>query len=171
MSKVKEFLSSERVPRWQVVAFGLLTFAASVGTTQYQFMQSERAANQRSEQSRVQSKLLEIQVQSIEFQSYAGAFVSAVLDQTDELERARSQLVANIIAQDAAVDVSFTVFDKDTQRAATAYRSALRELQSAVFEVEGVGSMASFWTATTTVLERRNELLVAIENQSARVVS
>ncbi len=73
---------------------------------------------------------------------------------------------ADILAQDAAVDVSFAVFNDDTRIVVSRYRSSLREMLSAIDQVDGVVSMGVFWKAAADLLVARNELLQAIEDQS-----
>ncbi|MGB8813739.1 MAG: hypothetical protein WCC57_11180, partial [Paracoccaceae bacterium] len=90
-----------------------------------------------------------------------------VLDQQDDVQVQRSLLSANILAQDAAVDVSSNVFDADTAVVVAKYRSALRRMNVAVGEAHDVLSMGPFWEAASDLLVARNELLDALEKQAA----
>jgi uncharacterized protein YpmB len=166
MNRIKQFFTTDQVPRWQVFVVGLVAFVASMGVNEYNYQRSLNDTQIREAQQRIEVKLLEIQRHSVEFQTYAGAFVSAILDGDESVDEARSALVGNILAQDAAVDVSFTVLTGVTQQAASNYRGALREMRSAVDQVHGVVSMGPFWQAAANLLDTRNTLLQAIEDQA-----
>ncbi|MEO0487400.1 MAG: hypothetical protein AAF092_15950 [Pseudomonadota bacterium] len=166
MDWIKRFFTTDQVPRWQVFAVGIVAFLASLGVNEFNYQRSLNDAQVREAQQRVEAKLIEIQRHSVEFQTYAGAFVSAVLDGDAGVEEARDALVGNILAQDAAVDVSFTVLNENTQMAASTYRAALREMREAIDQVDGVVSMGLFWQAAANLLEARNNLLQAIEDQA-----
>ncbi|MCR9145826.1 MAG: hypothetical protein NXH74_01355 [Rhodobacteraceae bacterium] len=166
MSRFKQFFTTDQVPRWQVFAVGIIAFLASLGVNEWNYQRSLHDTNVREEQQRVEAKLIEIQRHSVEFQTYAGAFVSAVLDSSSQVEGARDELIGNILAQDAAVDVSFTVFNGSTQEAVSEYRAALRQMRTAIDQVDGVVSMGPFWQAAANLLEARNNLLEAIQEQA-----
>jgi hypothetical protein len=166
MSRIKQFFATDHVPRWQVLAVGIIAFLASCGVDEFNHQRSMRDADVRDEQHRVEAKLLEIQRHSVEFQTYAGAFVSAVLDKSSQVQDARDELIGNILAQDAAVDVSFTVFNEDTRLAVSEYRAALRKMRTAIDQVDGLVSMGVFWEAAANLLEARNKLLEAIQEQA-----
>jgi hypothetical protein len=166
MNRIKQFFTTDQVPRWQIFVVGIAAFCASLGVNEYNYQRSINDTEIRESQQRVEAKLLEIQRHSVEFQTYAGAFVSAILDGEDSFSEVRSALVGNILAQDAAVDVSFTILNESTQQAATDYRAALRDMRDAVDQVDGVVSMGPFWQAAADLLEARNSLLQAIEAQA-----
>lgn len=166
MSRIKQFFTTDQVPRWQVFAVGIIAFLASLGVNELNYQRSMHNAEVREEQQRVEAKLFEIQRHSVEFQTYAGAFVSAVLDNSSQVQGAREELIGNILAQDAAVDVSFTVFNENTQEAVSEYRIALRQMRNAIDQVDGVVSMGAFWQAAANLLESRNNLLEAIQEQA-----
>lgn len=166
MGRIIRFLTSDQVPRWQVIAVGVVAFLSSCAVNEFNYHRSQNDARVRETQQRVEAKLSEIQRHSVEFQTYAGAFVSSVLDDDESIDETRGALVGNILAQDAAVDISFTILNEDTQVAATSYRAALREMREAIDQVDGVVSMGPFWQAAANLLEARNNLLQAIEDQA-----
>jgi len=166
MNQIRKFFTTDQVPRWQVFAVGIVAFLASLIVNEYNYQRSLNDTEIREAQQRVEEKLLEIQRHSVEFQTYAGAFVSAILDGEEGVSGARSALIGNILAQDAAVDVSFTILNEATQQAATNYRAALRDMRDAVDQVDGVVSMGLFWQAAANLSEARNSLLQAIEDQA-----
>lgn len=166
MNRIKQFFTTDQVPRWQVFVVGAAAFLASMAVNEYNYQRSVNDTQIREAQQRVEVKLLEIQRHSVEFQTYAGAFVSAILDGDEGVDEARGELVGNILAQDAAVDVSSTILTGVTQQAASNYRAALREMRNAIDQVDDVVSMGPFWQAATNLLDTRNILLQAIEDQA-----
>jgi CRISPR/Cas system-associated protein Csm6 len=166
MSRIKQFFTTDHVPRWQVLGIGIIAFLASLVVDEVNHQRSIHNADVRDEQHRVEAKLLEIQRHSVEFQTYAGAFVSAVLDKSSQVQSARDELIGNILAQDAAVDVSFTVFNENTKVVVSEYRAALRQMRNAIDQVDGIVSMGMFWEAAANLLEARNNLLKAIQEQA-----
>lgn len=171
MKRFKDFFTSDHNPRWQIMLAGGFVIFAAWAQNFYFYSQQISRENQLAEQQQVEDKSVEIQRHSIEFQTYAGAFVSAILDQQDDVQVRRSLLNENILAQDAAVDVSSYVFDADTAVVVAKYRSALRQMNVAVSEAHDVLSMGPFWEAASDLLVARNELLDALEKQASRTGS
>lgn len=171
MEWLRRFLNSDHVPRWQIIAFGLVV----IGTTwlqQWYFYEKTLADSHfQAQQERVEAKLLEVQRHSVEFQTYAGAFVSAVLDDSEDISGKRAALIDNILAQDAAIDVSMALFDESTQSAVSEYRAALRDMRAAVDNVTDVISMNAFWESASDLLVARNALLEALEQQVSGISS
>ena len=77
-------------------------------------------------------------------------------------------LIDNILAQDAAVDVSRNILDETIQPKVVAYREALRNMKAAVEKTNDVVSMGQFWSAASDLLVARNNLLEALEIYSRR---
>ena len=165
MERFIQFFSTDRVPRWQIVAFGLFVLLVGWGQSEYYYQKSLSDSRVNTEQLRVENKLVEIQRHSVDFQTFAGAFVSSVLDDAEDVEGRRAALIENILAQDAAVDVSFSLFDQETAGAVTQYRAALRHMRNAIDETSDVVSMTAFWDAASDLLVARNALLEQLERQ------
>lgn len=163
------FFTSEHVPRWQVIAVGVIAFLASFGVNEHYYQRALNDDRAQAEQARVQSTLLDLQRHSIDFQTFAGAFVSKVLEDSEDIEEARDALVANILAQDAAVDLSLISLGGDARPAIMAYRQALREMIVAIETVSDIDSMGQFWQAATNLLVARNALLEFIEQQASPI--
>lgn len=171
MKWLKNFLSTDHVPRWQIIVFGLIVIALNVLQQLYFYEKTLADTHFQSQQERIEAKLLEVQRHSVEFQTYAGAFVSAVLDTDEAVNGKRAALIDNILAQDAAIDVSMALFDENTKSAVSEYRSALRDMRSAVDGVTDVVSMSVFWEAASKLLVARNALLQALEEQASAISS
>lgn len=166
MSKFTEFFSSDRVPRWQVWGVGAVAFLASFGLNEWNYWRTVNDEKIASAQDRIESKLEAIERQTGEFQTFAGAFVSAVMENKGNIESRRDDLLTNIRSQDAAIDVSFTVFDAATAEIAKSYRSELRKMRDSIESVNNFDSMGQFWQAAADLLVARNKLLKAIETQA-----
>lgn len=164
MMNVREFLESKEVPRWQVIVFGAFVLFAGWGQNYYFYHKTLQDNQISTEQQRIETRIQKIQRHAIDFQTYAGAFVSSVLDGGD-VASARSTLIGNILSQDAAVDVSSRIFDEQTMLAVSSYREALRGMKDAIGQVDGVVSMGVFWEAASNLLVARNSLLDALEKQ------
>lgn len=171
MEWLKRFLNSDHVPRWQIIAFGLFVIGATWLQQWYFYEKTLADSHFQAQQERVEAKLLEVQRHSVEFQTYAGAFVSAVLDDAEDISGKRAALIDNILAQDAAIDVSMALFDESTQSAVTEYRAALRDMRAAVDNVTDVISMNAFWESASDLLVARNALLEALEQQVSGISS
>ena len=165
MEKLKQFITTDQVPRGQVIVFGVVVIGIGWAQSEYYYQKALTDSRETVELLNVRGKLLEIQQQSTDFQVFAGAFVSAVLENTDDIKGRRSALVDNILAQDAAVDVSSAIFDEPTAIAAAQYRRALREMRDAIGSTSDVVSMSGFWTAASNLLMARNTFLEALEQQ------
>lgn len=156
---VQKFLNTERTPRWQIIAGGALVVLIGFGQNAYFYSKAVDDAQVAEQQSRIHDKLLEIQQHSIDFQTYANAFVASVLDNTDDLADRRQTLIDNILSQDAAVDVARDVLDASVQQEVANYRKALREMKASVESVSDVISMSRFWQSASDLLVARNKLL------------
>ena len=167
MNWIRNFLTTDQVPRWQVFAVGVVAFIASLLVNELNYQRSVNDANVREAQQRTQARLLEVQRHSVEFQTYAGAFVSAVLDGKEDFEEERQRLIGNILAQDAAVELSFSVLGERDSVAVSEFRSALRKMRDEVENVGDVVSMGPFWEAAANLLDARNQLLQTIESRSS----
>lgn len=115
------------------------------------------------QQQRIDAKVLEIQQNSIDFQTFANSYITAILDGTTEVAERRNLLIGNILAQDAAVDVSRNILNETIQPQVVAYREALRNMKAAVEKTTDVVTMGQFWTAASDLLVARNNLLEALE--------
>ena len=166
MSRFLDFLKSDHVPRWQMIAVGVIAFLASAGLNEINYWRSYYDDVASSAQERVEAKLDAIERQSGEFQTFAGAFVSAVIENKGNIENRREDLIDNILAQDAAIDVSFTVFNQKTMESAKAYRVELRRMRDAVSEVRDMDSMDNFWQSAADLLIARNKLLKDMSEQA-----
>lgn len=159
---VQRFLSTERTPRWQLIVGGAFVVFIGFAQNWYFYGKAVRDAQIAEQQSRIHDKLLEIQQHSIDFQTYANAFVASVLDGTDDLGERRQTLIDNILSQDAAVDVARDVLDASVKREVEDYRKALREMKASVESVSDVVSMSVFWQSASDLLVARNKLLDAL---------
>lgn len=163
MKKILDFFFSESTPRWQIFLGGLLVVAFGFLQNGYFYQRALSDTKAAQEQQRIESKVVEIQQHSIDFQTFANSYVTAVLDGSDELSERRDALIANILAQDAAVDVSRNILGTSLEPQVTAYRAALRNMKAAVEQVSDVVSMGQFWSAASDLLVARNNLLDALE--------
>lgn len=163
MKRVRDFFESEKTPRWWLLAGGVILFLLGVGQNYvfYRISFQDSAAERHA--MRVESKLVEIQQNSIDFQTFANAYVSSILDGADDVVERRNTLIANILAQDAAVDVSRNIIDPAVFPQVSTYRAALRNMKDAVEQVTDVVSLGLFWSAASDLLVARNALLEALE--------
>lgn len=166
MNRFRKFFTSDHVPRWQVFTVGVVAFLASAGLNEVNYWRTVHDEKIASAQDRIEAKLEAIERQSGEFQTFAGAFVSAVMENKGNIEVRRDDLMTNIRAQDAAIDVSFTVFNAVTAEYAKSYRSELRKMRDSIESVKDFDSMGQFWQAAADLLVARNKLLKAIETQA-----
>lgn len=165
LGKLKDFLLSERSPLWLLVVSGIVSFVVSAGTQYAFYRHNIGVEEQRIEASRISAELQALKSNSQDFQTFAGAFVSAVLDGDDDVDGRREALLANILSQDAAIDVAVGSFDPRSTNAAQSYRAALLNMKEAVDQVDDVISMGAFWEAASDLLLARNELISALEDQ------
>lgn len=165
--KIKDFFFSESTPRWQILLGGAVVFGLGFLQNAYFYQLTLDDAKVAQQQQRVESKVVEIQQHSIDFQTFANSYVTAVLDGSAEISERRDALIANILAQDAAVDVSRNILGPSVEPQVIAYRAALRNMKSAVEQVSDVVSMGPFWSAASDLLVARNNLLDALEKYSS----
>lgn len=163
MAWFRDFIFSESNPRWQLVLGGLFVLCLGIAQNEWYYSRGVADAEHAAQQQRLEAKALEIQQHSIDFQTYAGAFVSSILDNTTEVGERRTALIGNILAQDAAIDVSASLIGDAVAPQVREYRLALREMKSAVETTTDVVSMSAFWTAASNLLVARNNLLDALE--------
>ncbi len=164
-NKFVSFFTTDHVPRWQIMVFGLFVIGLTFLQQQHFYNKSREDTLSKAHVERIEAKLLDVQRHSVEFQTYAGAFVSSILDNDNDIDGKRSELIDNILAQDAAIDVSMALFDPKTQSAVSNYRTSLREMRNAVDQVTDVVSMGLFWEAASNLLVSRNAVLKALEEQ------
>lgn len=163
MNKIRDFFLTEGTPRWQLLLGGFFVALLSFLQSEYSHRRTQSVSDATQYQARVEAKVIEIQQHSIDFQTFANSYVSAVLDGSVEISERRDTLIANILAQDAALDVSRNIFDSSLSEEIANYRASLREMKSAVEQVSGVLSMNVFWAAASDLLVARNVLLDAME--------
>lgn len=165
MQKLRDFFASTETPRWWLLAGGVALVLATFGQNEYYHRKNIQLQQVAEERQRVEARIVEIERQSIEFQTYAGAFVSAVLDQSRDIDSHRQRLVESIVAQDAAVDVSARLFDADTRQAVAEYRAALQQMNHALQSADDVLTLSAFWEAASDLLVARNSLLEQLARQ------
>lgn len=141
---------------------GLVVIAAGFVQNEINYSRTTAKNAAMAHEQRVETRVAEIQKHSIDFQTYAGAFVSSVLDRSEDIESRREALVDNILAQDAALDVSLSILQNRAEPQISQYRMALREMKNATDETHDVISMSRFWAAASDLLVARNELMNAI---------
>lgn len=162
---LRDFFTTDRVPRWQIIVFGLFVLLAGWFQSDYYYNKSLNDGLASAKVLRIEAEALDIKSRSVDFQTYAGAFVSSILDNAKDVDTRRAALVNNILAQDAAVDMSAAIFDEQTTVAVSEYRSALREMRAAVDQTTDVVSMALFWNAASNLLVARNNLLENLQRK------
>lgn len=165
MKRVSSFFASEKTPRWQLLLGGFAVVLFNFFQNEVYYQRALADSEAAAAQQRIEAKVIEIQQHSIDFQTYAGAFVSSILDQTGDTGARRDALVANILAQDAAVDVAASTLGPDTIGQVSQYRAALRRMKDAVEATSDVVSMSSFWSSASDLLVARNELLLVLEER------
>ena len=165
MKRFWKFLSSTNTPRWSIILGGVLVMAFSLGENHLFFRQYVEYEQVASERQRIVDRVREIEKRSIDFQTYAGAFVSAILEESTELEERRRRLEENILAQDAAVGVSMEIFDSGTSHAVAEYRAGLRNMKNALHASHDVVTLSKFWKAASDLLVVRDVLIKELERQ------
>lgn len=163
MKKIGDFFRSENTPRWQILLGGFFVISIGLLQSEIYYQRALEDTEVSIQQQRIDAKVLEIQQNSIDFQTFANSYVTAILDGTTEVAQRRNLLVDNILAQDAAVDVSRNILDESIQPQIIAYRHALRNMKAAVERTNDVISMGQFWIAASDLLVARNSLLDALE--------
>jgi hypothetical protein len=166
MKWLNKFIFGENTPRWQIIVGGVIVLFLGVVQNEFYYRRSVADAEIAAQQSRVEAKVLELQQHSIDFQTYAGAFVSSILDNTGEVTARRSALIGNILAQDAAIDISASVLGDAVAPQLSQYRKALLNMKVSVEQVSDVVSMGAFWAAASDMLVARNDLLQALATYS-----
>lgn len=166
MSKKRmEWLSSERSPRWQLILGGALVFFLNLGVTYWVQSRDHTASIDMAMQQDVRSRLAEMRLAAVDFQTYAGAYVGAVLDNQD-LQTSQQMLIENVMRQYSAIGLSEAIYSSETYVKANVYRDALAEFNTAVSAADGVLEMAPFWDAASRVLHARDEFLQSLEQQA-----
>lgn len=163
MNRFKDFFTSDHNPRWQMLLAGAVVILAAWGQNYYFHIQQINREDRIATQQQIGEKSAEIRQHSVDFQTYAGAFVSSVLDSTPEINERRTALIGNIIAQDTAIDVSAYILGSEVEPQIEEYRLTLRNMKTAVEQVSDVVSMGQFWAAASDLLAARNDLLQALE--------
>ncbi|MGO4853352.1 hypothetical protein [Phaeovulum sp. W22_SRMD_FR3] len=166
MKSLKEFFITESTPRWQILLGGAVVILAGFLQNGYFYERALSDTKAAQQQQRLDSKVAEIQQHSIDFQTFANSYVTSVLDGSAEVSERRDALIANILAQDAAVDVSRNLLGPYVESQVAAYRAALRNMKASVEQVSDVVSMGPFWSAASDLLVARNNLLSALEEYS-----
>lgn len=163
MKKIGDFFLSESTPRWQILLGGLFVIVVGFMQSEYFHQRTVEDTEVSVQQQRIDARILEIQQNSIDFQTFANSYTTAILDGTTEVTERRSLLIDNILAQDAAVDVSRNILNETIQPQVAACREALRNMKAAVEKTNDVVSMGLFWTSASDLLVARNNLLEALE--------
>jgi hypothetical protein len=113
----------------------------------------------------VSSRAAEIRMQAMDFQTFMGAYVSAVLDNRDSAE-ARTQLTDNVMRQFSTVELSKTVYAPETETLARKYQESLINFSTTLQKPTDVLTMRPLWEAASDVLVSRDHFLAAIDDQS-----
>ena len=166
MKRFMNFFTSDHNPRWQILLAGVLVVFAAWGQNYYFYTQQINREDRIAAQQQIENRSAEIRQHSVDFQTYAGAFVSSVLDNTTEINERRTALIGNIIAQDAAIDVSANILGGNVEPQIEEYRLALQNMKTAVEQVSDIVSMGQFWATASDLLVARNNLLQALEAYS-----
>lgn len=120
-------------------------------------------------QDHLQARLVQsentIRLHAMEFQTYAAAFVTAVLKKSADLQKHRQRLKDNINSQYAAADVFARSFNHETSQAVVEFQDRLDKMRIAVDQVQDVLTMRNFWEAASDLLVARNALLDRVNRQ------
>jgi hypothetical protein len=163
VEKVTQFFTTETTPRWYLMAGGAIVMLFAWGQNWYFFEQSKELAEFTADQERIEDRIAQIQQHSIDFQTFANAYVTAVLEGASDQDERQNVLIDNILAQDAAIDVSSALLGKQLGTELAAYRALLRNMKHATEGVKDIQSMGAFWKAASDLLVARNALLAALE--------
>lgn len=163
MGWLRDFLLEQNTPRWQLIVGGFIVLAWGLIQSEIYYQRALEASAADAARVRIEATINEVQKNSIDFQTYANAYVTSVLEKSPDLAERRSILIANILAQDASVDVSTSLFNGDLVTEVAEYRASLRSMKEAVEQVSDVVSMGPFWKAASDLLVARNKLLRAME--------
>lgn len=148
---------------------GVVVILLGIAQNEFYYQRALNDTEIAQRQQRIEAKLSEIQQHSIDFQTFANAYVTGVLDGSEDTSYKREVLIANILAQDAAIDVSRNILDPSLSDEVSTYRTALRAMKAAVEQVSDVVSMGPFWAAASDLLVARNSLLDALQQHSDNI--
>ncbi|WP_188790825.1 hypothetical protein [Salipiger pallidus] len=111
----------------------------------------------------------EVRNAAYDFQTFAAAYVSAVIEDEDGVHEARRRLMDNVLSQHSTVEMAQGVFSKDVVSAAAGYKSALLEFSTALADANTILEMRPFWEAASDVLVERQKLMDAIDSELGRI--
>lgn len=152
-------LSERGTPRWILVLGWVVAVGIPIWVSYDIFEAEVGQRNVLEEQKRIDFQVREFQRHSVEFQTYAAAFVSAILDESAEVGVRREQVIDNILEQYATINVFVGELDEVAVLAMENYRSRLKEMKIAVESAHDVLSLSGFWAAASDLLVARNEML------------
>ena len=157
MRKAANWFFSQN-PGWYILIVTLVGFFA-VWEKDFALQQQDH-----SQQRLIYSENM-IRLHATEFQTYAAAFVSAVLKKSTDLEKHRQRLKDNINSQYATADVFARSFNEETSQAVAEFQDRLSTMRIAVDQVHDVLTMRNFWESASDLLVARNALLDRVNRQ------
>ena len=80
MKKIGDFFLSESTPRWQILLGGLFVIGVGFLQSEYYHQRTVEDTEVSVQQQRIDAKILEIQQNSIDFQTFANSYITAILD-------------------------------------------------------------------------------------------
>ncbi len=161
---IKRFFLATETPRIWLIVGGIFVLGAPMVYDHFASQQERQQEIADEAAEKLYSRANQLQAQSVDFQTYAAAFVSSLLDGSADVDVQRQRLIENIVAQDAAVDVSRRVIGDEG--AVKAYRKALQSVKIATEKAHDVNSLSPFWKATSDFLVERNALQDSLERRA-----
>lgn len=165
-ASVKAWLKSQGSPRWQIISGGIILFLSNAAFSIWMQYSNESAANDRAAKQEILNRLAEMRLAAMDFQTYAGAYVGAVLEGGD-INSNEKTLIESIMRQHTAVELSKGLYSQETVASAARYQAALAKFNSIVPKSSSVLEMAPFWEAASEVLLARDEFFRSLEKQKS----
>lgn len=162
--RVWNWITSNETNNLTVITGGAIVFVLnlviSLVLQHYDQVHSEKLAYNQLKQVRS----TEIRSAAVDFQTFAAAYVSAVLESESDIPKARERLVESTMQQYATIDLSEALFSNEAQEAAKIYKNALAKFNTTLASANTVTEMRPFWESASDVLVARDNLIRSLDN-------
>lgn len=168
-SRTKEFFSTkERSLGASVISGalgGALVVVLSTVTDWWWFKETRDYRQDEIRQVQLARKMQEIRSQSIDVQTYAGLYATAVLERTEDVDVHRRTLRSALVTQFAVLETYLGVLDGGARASVEKYREELLAMEGILRSSHDVLSLVGFWEAMSDLLVARNEMLEELDRQ------
>ena len=150
--KLKSFFTEKDTPRWWLIVFAIVLGLAELGRIVYSVHLEQRHLDVREVRKPIE-----------EFFPRAGAYTSAVINSLPDVDQRRANLLDNIRAQYAVLDLMPVSLDEGGTTAVRKYQSALIDMKDVLSKSHDAITLREFYDESQDLYLAQKALVKELE--------